>query len=620
MKRSTATAIVLALILAAPAYGTKTVYTSNSGSLGGIESITPFSVNADGSLVPNPVVSVGDRPEGVTVTPDARFLYVATSQSAGVRGYAIGPDGSLTEVPGSPFETLGMNTTGIAVTPDGDRVLATNRGSGLNNQPPPGSVAVYDIDQETGALSSVAGSPFAVTGLEDPTGIAVAPDGGRVYVAGDAAGATFDGRVAVFDIDEDTGLLSQVPGSPFSSGAKQSFPLLVSHEGRLLFVGNLFGTGSISELEIDQTSGALAPIAGSPFPTAGTAPRHLALTPNGRWLLSAERPPEKGVNNGVSVYGFAGNGGLSTVEGSPFSTGAGEVYGVATAPDGLSAYAMLGTNPGSAAGFSIGATGALAPLGQSPFPTGDRFAGYFSIAMTPSQTPRPAFTAPKTGLGQATGFDASQTTVPGGRATRFDWDFGDGTKLPDGGPRPSHTYGALGTYMVSLTVTNDCAADARFTGDTVFTGQTAHCRGNPQGTVSQAVDVVDATAPVLSGVTITKRFAPGPKATRVGASASRRRIRQGGRIAYRLSEKARVRIAIQKKGGSTARASKGKFILKGALIRNGRRGRNSVPFSGRIGGRPLTPGRYRMVVRATDQAGNRSKPKRKAFSIVRAPS
>ena len=132
----------LAATFATAAHGMRTVFVSNSGSGGGIESITAFSVNSDGSLVPSPVVPVGDRPEGTAVTPDARFLYVATSITAGVRGYAIGSGGALTEVPGSPFASGGLTTTGVAVTPSGNRLLVTNRGSG------DGSVAVYDIKSQ----------------------------------------------------------------------------------------------------------------------------------------------------------------------------------------------------------------------------------------------------------------------------------------------------------------------------------------------------------------------------------------------------------------------------------------------------------------------------------------
>ncbi len=57
-------------------------------------------------------------------------------------------------------------------------------------------------------------------------------------------------------------------------------------------------------------------------------------------------------------------------------------------------------------------------------------------------------------VGQAITFDASSSTVAFGAVNRFSWDFGDGS-----GPGPnsqvvSHSYGAPGTYHVTLTETD----------------------------------------------------------------------------------------------------------------------------------------------------------------------
>jgi DNA-binding beta-propeller fold protein YncE len=593
------------------------LFTSNSGSLGGIESITPFTVNGDGSLVPQKVVSVGDRPEGMAITPDGRFLYVATSVSPGVRGYAIGQGGALTEVSGSPFKSEGIDTSGVAVAPSGDRLFVTNRGTGLNNAADPGSVAVYDIDPASGSLTPVGGSPFGVTGLEDPDGIAVAPDGSHVFVTGDAAGPTFDPRVAVFEIAPGTGFISQVGGSPFASGSKQAVPIVVSPNGKRVFVGNvnLVSGNTISVLDVNQETGALSPVLGSPFATAGTAPVGLAMTPDGSRLLSGERAA--GFARGVSVYDLFASGVITPIFGSPFSTDEREVRGAAVSADGRRVYAMTSAEPGVVMGFSIEGGGELSPLAGSPYPTGDQFSGSFPIAIVPTQTPRPAFGPSTTELGDPTAFDASATTVDGGEATSFDWDFGDGTKLADGGPRPTHTYAALGTYRVTLTVRNDCASDAVFTGNTVFTGQTALCNGPPTATSARTLAVVDSKAPVISGLAIAGRFAPGSKPTAKSAVASAaKRIRRGAKIRYSLSETAQTTIVFERKS-KTGRTKRFKKV--GTLTRRGKEGRNVVPFSGRIGRRPLAPGRYRLVVTATDGSGNTSKQKRKGFSIVPAP-
>ncbi len=57
--------------------------------------------------------------------------------------------------------------------------------------------------------------------------------------------------------------------------------------------------------------------------------------------------------------------------------------------------------------------------------------------------------------------------------------------------------------------------------------------------------------------------------------------------------------------------------VKGSFSRSGKAGTNSFHFTGRLRGKKLSPGRYRLVMVATDAAGNKSKPKRAKFRIVR---
>lgn len=57
-------------------------------------------------------------------------------------------------------------------------------------------------------------------------------------------------------------------------------------------------------------------------------------------------------------------------------------------------------------------------------------------------------------------------------------------------------------------------------------------------------------------------------------------------------------------------------LLKGPIAHIAKPGLNSFRFTGRLRGRKLRPGRYRLVMVATDAAGNRSKPKRAPFRVV----
>jgi Tol biopolymer transport system component len=135
----------------------------------------------------------------------------------------------------------------------------------------------------------------------------------------------------------------------------------------------------------------------------------------------------------------------------------------------------------------------------------------------------------------------------------------------------------------------------------------------------------DTTAPVLSGLKLTPAtFRLGAKPTAVSTAKT---PPKGTKIRFTLSEAASVSLRIERKTKGhrkgrkcVAKRKTGKrctrYVLKGTLKRSGKAGVNSVAFSGRIGKRKLAKGRYRVVVRATDAAGNRSAKKTAAFRIV----
>jgi len=106
----------------------------------------------------------------------------------------------------------------------------------------------------------------------------------------------------------------------------------------------------------------------------------------------------------------------------------------------------------------------------------------------------------------------------------------------------------------------------------------------------------------------------------------------GTRVRFTLSEAATTRVTVQRKargrrvGGKCvapkarnrrARPCERYVSLKGSFSPVSPAGANSVRFTGRLRGRTLKPGGYRIVLVATDPAGNRSLAKRASFRIVR---
>lgn len=124
----------------------------------------------------------------------------------------------------------------------------------------------------------------------------------------------------------------------------------------------------------------------------------------------------------------------------------------------------------------------------------------------------------------------------------------------------------------------------------------------------------DATAPVLSAPRLSRRrFRVARGATALAAAAGR-----GTTLTFRASEAAQLSIDVervrQRRVGKRRRVT---YRRAGLLTRRVRAGAGRVALTGRLGKRPMASGRYRLVLVATDAAGNRSKPVRLTFSILR---
>jgi len=198
--------------------------------------------------------------------------------------------GALSPVAGSPF-AAGINLF-LAIDPE-DRYLVTSDGT------PPGYVDSFTIDASTGVLTPAQGSPFAINPAgSQPEQIAVDQTGNFVYVA---LGMT--NQIAAFQVEPSTGVLTPVPGSPFSTGFGT---LTLIAAGKFLYVPNV-GENSVSGYSIDQTTGVLSPLSGSPFAIPGGS---LTADPTGRFLYISGGP-------GMSAYSVDQTTGALTQIGSP---------------------------------------------------------------------------------------------------------------------------------------------------------------------------------------------------------------------------------------------------------------------------------------------------------------
>ena len=337
----------------------------NNNNIGGPNSVTAFSVAANGVLTPiagSPFLTGGTgnnlglfAANRSTICTMGNRLYVANDGSNNVTGFDINPaTGFLTIVPGSPFATGGIaNGSGMSLdcTDDAKFLIAAY----ANSSGPSSNITVFSI-AANGTLAPVPGSPFPA--INQPRAIKVSPSSGFLFVA------EGDNLIEAFSISAN-GALTPVPGSPFPGGATLPFSgvagLEINCAGTLLFVPLSGFPGGVSVFNISP-AGALTPISGSPFPTGGLNALAAVLSPNEQFLFVSNQM------SGITVHNVAGNGSLSLVPGSPFSAGASPQQ-LSINKSGSLLYVNSGTS-GTLSVLSIAGNGVLTTVPGSPFPAG----------------------------------------------------------------------------------------------------------------------------------------------------------------------------------------------------------------------------------------------------------
>ena len=282
-----------------------------------------------------------------------------------VAGFDRHADGSLTAIPGSPFDAGGAGTGapfgsagGLQETADGRYLLATDPAS---NQ-----ISVLRIKPDGGLqLADVADS----NGTR-PTSIAV--HRGLVYVAnGGAGGSNYTG----FRLNAG-GHLSPIDGSTVAL-PDDALPghVLISPDGLRLVgtrVGPNAGPSYLDAFRIGS-DGRLTAAPGSPFAAQRIGPFGSAFSPtNGDQLFVSNAHDGAGAGS-VSVYDVAANGTLTAISGSPFADNQTAPCWVALAPDGHALFA-INTASGSISRYTVANDGTLGLVGSTPFnsPTGLR--------------------------------------------------------------------------------------------------------------------------------------------------------------------------------------------------------------------------------------------------------
>ena len=396
-------------------------------------------VDTDTNTVIGVEIAAGNAANNVAITPNGATVYVTSIPDS-----TVTPVSTATNLAGTPIPVTAA--VDVAVAPDGSKVYA----SSSTGQ------ALFVIDQTTNTVD-----------LSIPLGgsssdIAITPDGTKAYVS--LSGTSI----------RPVNLTSNTAGTAITVGTSPE-GIGITPDGTKAFVANKDSDSvSVVNVATDSVSDTITTIddglVADPF--------SVAISPDGSRAYVANRV---GVSSAISVINTTTN----AVVGGPIPIG-NFANDIALTPNGKQAFV---TASGSNNVTKLD-TDTLAPVPPAlslpaTAPTG--------IAIIPNQGPTAALSAGPQPAGSATTFNGTASSDSDGSVTRFDWDFGDGDTLPNGGPTPSHAYDEAGTYNVTLTVTdNEGCSKTR-----IYTGSATLCNGGAAAEIAQQVVVAKAT-PTLS--------------------------------------------------------------------------------------------------------------------------
>jgi 6-phosphogluconolactonase len=324
----------------------------------GANTIAAFDRHVDGSLTPLPgsPFNAGGAGSGsglasqgaIQTTDNGRFLIAVDPGSNQVSVLRIKNDGSLKSVPGGVVSSGG--SLPVSVTVHDDLVYVANAADGGSNY------TGFRLGAQ-GSLTPIAGSTYALPDGSQPGDVFFNGDGTKLV------GTRINSSLIDSFTVGDGGRLTAAPGSPFAAQGVGPF----GSEFRptnpdQLFVSNAHngtGLGTVSAFA-DGADGTLSSIGSSPFADNQTAPCWVEISHDGQFLFTVNT-----ASGTISRYSIASNGALALIGSTAVSQsgGVGAVDARLT-PDGGTLY-VDESRIASVGGFAVDG-GTLTELSSSP--------------------------------------------------------------------------------------------------------------------------------------------------------------------------------------------------------------------------------------------------------------
>jgi 6-phosphogluconolactonase len=303
--------------------------------------IVSYTINSVAGLTKaNTYSTPGSNPTSMRINTAGTYLYVTDAFQPGYSATSPGP-GALVVYPvkaggvlgtpltnsatGKPYYPVCNNPVDVDVLTSGVDVYVIDDPAG---QPPKlantasttaiaytaagacaadsGQIDAFNISSSSGALTEVAGAPFAAG--TTPTAMASDPTDRFVYVTD-----LITNQLIAYST-ENNGGLAPINSGPFPTG---SYPdgITIDPRGLYIYVAN-YNSGTISSYAIAQNTGVPSALSGSGSGNAVTAgPTFVLIEPNaGKYLYSSDFIDD-------TVYGMelnANTGALSALQDTPF--------------------------------------------------------------------------------------------------------------------------------------------------------------------------------------------------------------------------------------------------------------------------------------------------------------